>query len=411
VSPTPPPPGPPLPPPPPGVQAKRPSRRRPSALHPWVEVLKIVGGGVLGITLALGFLKFVGKHPWFEGAQPSAAAPSARNTSPLTSTYTADGSDSAASLSSLRWRGRQPVPSSETQAKIQSEIKAIFDNRLSGDISAELKRKLATQLYDLADQTRHQLDERFVLLSTAAELATEAGDLSLMTSLTNILGAEYEYDAQEAQIALLIRFATQADTVAEIRRLVPYVKEAIADALAEDRYDAALALADATLVACQRPAGADLLPLAQFGRDRIAQMRDRWPAYQDARQVLESFPNDAAANLIAGRWLCLEKGQWKQGLAHLARAGDHPLADAARRDQAASLLPAADAVLARQLADRWYDLALRDDSDRGFLALAYDWYTHAQGAFSTEEEASIQTRMNAIAQDLEARRLLEMASR
>lgn len=383
--------------------------RRTQATSPVAELVKIVGGGVVGIALALAFLKYGWKHAWFDRDAPPPVTEEVSSL-PSPANLSTDALDPAPLPSAPRRREKQPLPSPEAQVRIRREIDALFAEQLSRALSAEPQQKLATQIYELADQTRSQPDDRFVLLSTAAELAVEAGDLPLMTSLTNVLGAEYAYDAAEAQESFLRQYAARADDPAEIRLLVQHVKAAIAEALAEDRYDAALALADATLAACERPAGAEVRPLVQFGRDRLALMLSRWPAYQAARQTLKTAPDDAAANLVAGRWLCLEKGQWKRGLAHLARAGDHPLADAARHDRAASMLPTPDAAQALKLADRWYDLGMQDEADRGFLAVAYYWYSHSHAALTGEDAPRVQHRQDAIAQDLEARRLLEMAA-
>jgi hypothetical protein len=52
---------------------------------------------------------------------------------------------------------------------------------------------------------------------------------------------------------------------------------------------------------------------------------------------LRDAPNDPAANLAAGRWLCGYRGDWESGLAHLSRGSEALLAQAAGRENAGAM--------------------------------------------------------------------------
>ena len=61
--------------------------------------------------------------------------------------------------------------------------------------------------------------------------------------------------------------------------------------------------------------------------------------YRDALVVLENDPTNPAANLAAGRHLCLVQGDWDRGLPMLALGSDAELKAAATKDLAGAARP------------------------------------------------------------------------
>lgn len=66
---------------------------------------------------------------------------------------------------------------------------------------------------------------------------------------------------------------------------------------------------------------------------------------------LEKDPHDPAANLAVGTYRALWKGDWEHGLPMLAKGGENPLAEIARRDLAEPM----DAAAQVRLGDSWWD--------------------------------------------------------
>lgn len=374
------------------------SPRRKPAVNLAAEAVKIVGGGVLGIAIALAILKYGLQVAWLNEPRPTPAVTAERKAPAEVSRESTAGKPPAQQSVSpvLRPRARQPLPSAEAQAAIRRDIDDIFAEQLRRELSAEAKQSLALQVAKLADEARDRPEERFVLLRKAAELAVEGGDLSRMAALVDEMAGEFTFDPLAAKAAFLRQFASRADEANEVESLVLAAKLAIDEARSADRYDIALPLAEATLAACRRPAGQKHLAYVQQGCEVLATTQQRWNDYQDAKAILAHAPGDPAANLTAGRWFCLEKGEWSRGLVHLAQGGAHPLADAARRDQAVAALSLDNAHQARETADRWYDVALADEGDRGFLARAHFWYTRAQSGLSGEAAAHVEARLDDI---------------
>src|SRR5262249_36197055 len=64
----------------------------------------------------------------------------------------------------------------------------------------------------------------------------------------------------------------------------------------------------------------------------LAIQRAEFDKSQAALKILESRPDDPAANLNAGRYLCFYRGDWEAGLTQLAKGNDSNLAGLAKRD-------------------------------------------------------------------------------
>jgi hypothetical protein len=81
-------------------------------------------------------------------------------------------------------------------------------------------------------------------------------------------------------------------------------------------------------------------------------------------------PCDAEARDVYGKWLCLEKGDWSDGLEQLSLGSDGDLRNAATQD----LTGATDAPQRLRFGEAWHRLAASDESLSGFQARANYWY-------------------------------------
>lgn len=96
---------------------------------------------------------------------------------------------------------------------------------------------------------------------------------------------------------------------------------------------------------------------------------------QTSLSALMKNPNDPEANLAVGRYTCLSKNEWEDGLLLLAQGGHHPLAALARDD----LNSPTDANAQIKLADGWWDLAQsqRGSAQENAMGRAAKWYAAA----------------------------------
>ena len=114
-----------------------------------------------------------------------------------------------------------------------------------------------------------------------------------------------------------------------------------------------------------------------------------------ARAKLAATPNDPEANLIVGRYLCLRKNSWTDGLPLLAKASDPGWKDIAKQETAAPQ-EAADQV---KLADLWWDAAAKrgekkdDPWQKLMQARAVYWYRLAMPNLGGLMLAKVKTRV------------------
>lgn len=247
---------------------------------------------------------------------------------------------------------RLDVPAPPDRDAALRRIRKDFADDYRKAIRPDAKAALARILARLADE-ENDPTLQYVLLLEAQRLAADAGDIDQAFAAADQLAAVFEVDRWETLLEAargLLRAAGSADQRLKLAEaLVPRI-----DAAAEQHAFAAAAELQKLAVAAARCAGA--LPLVRQLVDRTAELDQQaktFAAMEPALQTLRSDPEDEAANLAVGRYLCLVRGQWELGLAILAKGGADKLAAAARRE----LQPPTDAAGRVALADLWWELA------------------------------------------------------
>jgi formylglycine-generating enzyme required for sulfatase activity len=128
----------------------------------------------------------------------------------------------------------------------------------------------------------------------------------------------------------------------------------------------------------------------QVRSKQVENLRREFDKTREAAKTLETKPNDPEANAVMGRFLCLQKGRWEQGLPLLARGGDS-LKELAAKDLAAP------ATGADQLAlgNAWWDLAAKEQGHArtNLQRRAHAWYVRALPRLSGEDKATVGTRI------------------
>jgi hypothetical protein len=96
---------------------------------------------------------------------------------------------------------------------------------------------------------------------------------------------------------------------------------------------------------------------------------------EEAQAKLKARADDPEANFLVGRYECLTKGRWAEGLQHLAAGSDAALAELAKTDLSDPTDPEAQVALA----DRWWDLADKETgaAKRNLRLHAATWYKKA----------------------------------
>ena len=268
---------------------------------------------------------------------------------------------------------RLTVPGEEAQRRITGQLMQIHD--LNKRRTSEEKIKLAAELFAIGKNSENS-DEKYVLLDKAAELAAEGSDPARALAIVDQLGATFEIDLLQAKVRVLENCATAATTPAAIGDLVKNADAVIDAALDEEQFDVAVDVAAEVYRACSKSCGKEFRKQALQRRKDVEDLAQRWKQIKQARAKLETSPDDPQANLMLGKYLCFEMGDWQQGLPHLAKGDDAELKQLAARDTS---LPPADPNEQAKLGDAWWDLAQsrKGEEKAALAARAGYWYEQA----------------------------------
>ncbi len=218
----------------------------------------------------------------------------------------------------------------------------------------EPRISLAKTLYGKALDTEDDSATAYVLLSEAAEYASEAGQLGLAWEILQALGERFD----TTPLPLMERAAKAAKPFAksleEITVLSAMYAGLIDSAVQADDFEtASKASQEALSVSKKITVLKD--QLAASGR-RVSQLREAFELAKAARDSLASKPDDGPANLAWGRYLCFYKGDWALGLPYLAKGSDAELASLAKRD----LDQPRDIELLEKVGDDWWALGEKE---------------------------------------------------
>lgn len=267
-------------------------------------------------------------------------------------------------------------------------------------VAPAAKTRLAKDLLDAADRVPRKPDERFVLLRTAAELSCDGGDVALMMQTIDQLAADYDVPEPDVHAHMLKRLLGDGKKPERVMAFLRNCDAVIRRAMAVDKLDLAVEIADLAGGFCDRPVGSvEFRKEIQERQARVRRIGEQFQQYQAALARLAAVPDDADAHATAGRWLCLVKGNWEAGLPHLNQGSEPRLKRLAERE-----LSAADAnpdVLVA-LGDGWCEMAQSAEAyeQLPILRRADDCYRRAAEALSGSARAEVDRRREAIGQEL-----------
>ena len=247
---------------------------------------------------------------------------------------------------------RKAVPAQSEQAAVRKVMKEVYAAELA-DRSAGGRQKLSEALLARADRSAGIPADQFVLLAAALDAAVEAGSLPLAFAAADRMGRLFDVDA----LAMKVAAATSAGGgAAQLGPPGDNVEAALALAdqvAADDDYATAL-----RVCAAVQPSTSGNAAL----RARVAEKQRELGGARDAAakvakdfEKLKATPDDPAANLAIGRYLCFVKGDWEAGLPKLAKGSDTALKALAAQE----LTHPTSADEVAVLADAWWAAAAK----------------------------------------------------
>jgi hypothetical protein len=265
-----------------------------------------------------------------------------------------------------------PPPSDAAQEKALLLIQQLFQADYKKAKTIEGKEALAKKMLEKASATKEEPVNTFVLL----KIASENGDVETALEAVDQMACLFTIDEFAMKVAILAKCAKAARLPEQRTSVMEQALPVIDDAVAEDKFDVAKQVGELALT-CARPGIKDV-ELVKKLRLRLKENEELAKAYkgvQLAMETLKDKPTDPDANLAVGRYLCLVKGDWKQGVSFLALGSDKTLKALAVNE----LEGATDAAEQVKLADGLWDTA-QAESGMAKMQLqrrAVHWYRRA----------------------------------
>lgn len=286
---------------------------------------------------------------------------------------------SEAKLPGRRGSGPSLVPSADAQRKAEALFRQIYRDEYNKAKSKDARQQLAKKLLGEATQLKDDPPGQYVLLRITRRMAAEVGDLpTAITAIghtVRIFGVDdYAMKVEAVEAAAKCprpKVGDASERAAIAREAEPLIDRA----LQADDYEVATKMHALTLErGRRRRENLDKKELTETA-DRRREIEAARIAFQKVKHVIDALsenPDAPEANLIAGKYYCLLKGQWDRGLPLLERSRDSTLMALAQLERARPAQP----DLQVQLADAWWELAdqgKEEYSKQMQLRAAY-WY-------------------------------------
>jgi WD40 repeat protein len=289
---------------------------------------------------------------------------------------------------------REPIPELVAQQEVLQQMRSLFEKEYAAAKTNEEKVALARTMTktSLADDV--QPSERYVLLSEANRLAVEGARADVAIAVIDAIGRGFDTDVFQLKAEALneaLKYMRAAD---ERKTLAGLAWSASDAAIQAGSFDACESLLRTVLVCVSRPRDAEDRKLRTDATLQLVEVRKLKAAASqvaEAQKTLLADPDNVAANLAVGKYLCFTRGDWAGGLKHLAKSGDEGYTAVAALEFKLPM-SAADQVA---LGHTWWDLAedrtgidKKKCNDRACF-----WYTKAVDRLMGLEQQRVMKRL------------------
>ena len=286
------------------------------------------------------------------------------------------------------------IPTDEQQQTVERQVREIFQAEFAAAKTAETRSALAGKLVEQAGKSGSDVAAPYVLCRLAAQQYAAAGNLDKAMTVLDTTAARYDTDVSRLKLEILNSLLGSRAKPAAIepdiaRGIYDAAMKLTESAAATGEVEAAVQFVRIVSTAAYRSRDPELERESGKKTREIDALKARFTAVQKALDTLETDPADADANLKAGQWLCLVKGQWDRGLPMLAKGSNKALAELARQD----LGTHGEAKKQVAVADAWWNLGEKEPANKAALQdRARHWYQLAMPKLAGLDKARAEKR-------------------
>ncbi len=288
---------------------------------------------------------------------------------------------------------KQPIPAVEQQNEVLKLIREVFEKEYEAARTVLQKEALAKELLKRGVESKEPT-EAYVLMRVARDMAAIVGEADLACKAVDEMGRRYEIDLSATKREIVAKAAKGATLTRHHKAVAQQAAALVEDAILADDYDLAREMLEMAKAAAPHARDGELLSRVTERAAEVEEVAKAKKEVEGALETLEKSPADPKANLAAGLFYCLYRGDWDRGLPMLALAADGTLDALAKREMAGP--NSADAEVA--LGDGWWDLM---DKYQGIArtqvrSRAALWYEKALPKLSGLSEMRVKKRLEEI---------------
>jgi hypothetical protein len=252
---------------------------------------------------------------------------------------------------------RAPTPAASDTRKAVAAIQEIFRAEYAAATTPANQKALAQHLTAQAGQAK-DLVEKWALLTEAARMAVDAGDVGSVFAIIDSTVSVYEVDAQQAKLDAIAKLVPKVGPEALenlVLETVRMTRQLVSQGELTEAKKLAVMAGSLVRKSRNRPLTTEVNQLTILIREAQKTAKDR----DVLMEKLAEMPDDPKLASEAGSFFCFRDGDWNRGLPYLAKGSDAKLAALAKDD----LLSAGDAAAAGRLGDAWWEWAEGQKAD------------------------------------------------
>lgn len=290
-------------------------------------------------------------------------------------------------------KSKHPLPSTEELKEKRALISELYKSEYTKAKSPAQKVELGKLMHREGQSTTDDPVGRFELWRISREILTREGEFALALGIVDNFDDHYQsIDVTELKSESLIDSAKQVGR-SQVKDYLESVGELISRCLQEERFGLAnQMISQAYEHLRSKMKVSERTELERF-ESRVQLVELVHTEYKTGLEKLTETEDDPQANQQVGRYLCLIREQWDQGLKHLA-SGTEPKLRAAAVTEISSR-DDADSALA--IADGWMDaatIASQEFEQENLRVRALAWYLRAEGETKGLEQKKVEVRID-----------------
>ncbi len=272
---------------------------------------------------------------------------------------------------------RVKVPPVDKQQAAEKQIREVFQKDFAAVKKPTDKPALAAVLLTNGDQTKDDPVAAYVLLNLAKNTAAECGDALTAIKASRAIGERYEVDSRIDRLTTLTRLSASAYLMPALKATHDGAVELADEYCTESLYDDSIKCFKVAQEAARKAKDTEYAKSAAARVKDLGILKKDYEVAKEALAKLKDAPDDADANLAAGRWFWINQGEIKTAMTHFMKTADADLKALAEKELTLPVA-AADQIA---LADQWLAASSKAKvgiNDRPYYELrAMEWYEKA----------------------------------